>query len=100
MVATTETAAHLERCVLQALSERPDLMTYVIRNTLVMGPRGQKWRTELRTGRVLRACRRLEQRGHAEEVASVYAVQKCWAITDAGRAALTEQDGQTRGRVL
>lgn len=93
-MARTETAADLDRCVLRALSAREDLMTYVIRNTLVMGHRVQKWRPDLGTDRVLRACRRLASAGHIEEVASVYAVQKCWAITDAGRAALAEYDGR------
>lgn len=85
-----ETAVDLDREVLRALTERFGMMTYVIRNTLVMGHNRQKWRPDLSTARVLRACRRLEARGHIEEVASVYAVQKCWAATPAGCAALTQ----------
>ncbi|MFG1284438.1 hypothetical protein [Xanthobacter autotrophicus] len=91
-MAFTETYADLDRSVLQVLSERFETMTYVIRNTLVMGHRSQKWRPELSTSRVLRACRRLEQRGHITEVPSVYAVQKSWAITAAGRAALAGEE--------
>lgn len=87
----TETAAGLDREVLRALTERAGMATYVIRNTLVMGHKRQKWRPDLTTARVLRSCRRLEARGHATEVASIYAIHKCWAATPAGRAALTQE---------
>lgn len=87
-----ETAADLDREVLRALTERAGMATYVVRNTLVMGHKRQKWRSDLSTARVLRACRRLEARGHATEVASIYATHKCWAATGAGRAALSQQD--------
>lgn len=88
----TETAADLDREVLRALTERAGMATYVIRNMLVMGHKRQKWRSDLSTARVLRACRRLEARGHVAEVASFYAVMKCWVATDAGYAALDQED--------
>lgn len=90
----TETAADLDREVLRAMTERAGMPTYVIRNTLVMGHKRQKWRSDLPTARVLRACRRLQARGHATEVTSLYAVQsKCWSATPSGLAALEGEEG-------
>lgn len=95
----TETAPDLDREVLKALTERFGMMTYVIRNTLVMGHERQKWRSDLSTARVLRSCRRLEALGLAEEVASSYSVGKCWAATAEGhraRIAALEEEGEKR----
>ena len=89
----TETAADLDREVLRAMTERAGMPTYVIRNRLVMGHKRHKWRSDLATARVLRACRRLQARGHAMEVTSPYAVHKCWSATPAGLAALEGEEG-------
>lgn len=89
MMAKLTTPADLDRAVLKALSARGDTMTYVLRNCLVMdGYYGHRPR-KIETSKVLRACRRLAKLRHAEEV-QVNARDKCWRITAAGRAALTE----------
>ena len=94
----TETSSDLDREVLKAVAERFGMMTYVIRNTLVMGHERPKWRSDLSTARVLRSCRRLEARGLAEEVATSYSVGKCWAATADGHrariAALETEEGK------
>lgn len=81
----------LDQDVLKVLVARYEncAMTCVIRNTLVMD---RTWLPSLRTNHVLRACRRLEKSGYVAELASSYAVQKCWSVTSAGRAALAEGD--------
>lgn len=86
--------AMLDGEILKALSGRSDgAATYVLRNILDWPgePFHRQW---LGTSHVLTACRRLERKGLAEEVPSIYAVMKKWRITDLGRQALT---GNGRG---
>lgn len=64
-----------------------DDMTYVLRNRLDQ-PGRPLYRSGLTTAQVLQACRRLERLGFVRTTRTVYAVQKCWVITDAGRARL------------
>lgn len=75
--------------VLQVLSARPDAVTYVIRNTLVMRSYGFHFSSILKTREVRLACRRLQNRGLVAEAPTSYAVMKCWKITDAGRELLS-----------
>ncbi|WP_234053706.1 MULTISPECIES: hypothetical protein [unclassified Xanthobacter] len=75
----------LERDVLDALTKNSVLVTYVLRNTLVMPCYGYGWIQHLETHQVLAACRRLEARGHVEEAPTHYATYKAWQITPAGR---------------
>jgi len=71
--------------VMRAMLARPSgIMTYVIRNILALehGFRG------LPTAAVLRRLKKLEAAGKVQRVRSSYAIQLCWAITDAGREVL------------
>lgn len=83
----------LDRLVLEALLTRSRNATYVIRNHLDW-PGKPLHRRGLKTAQVLRACRRLQHRGLLYETSSSYLVMKCWALTDAGRAALSKAEGR------
>ena len=93
-MAKLTTPADLDRAVLGVLSQLPNEMTYVIRNMLDMAGYYGHRPKRVESSQVRQSCRRLEKKGYAKEVPSIYMRQKCWAITDAGLRALSEHKGE------
>lgn len=90
MTKRSEVAA-IDHDVLKFMEKHSEQMTYVICNRMNAGrAAGDRYKTS----DMLRACRRLEKQGLAEELNGVRGLQKCWRITDAGRADLAEHDGR------
>lgn len=76
---------HLDREVLVALRESGRMPTSSFRD-FVRRPDGIFREEGIDTPDILRACRRLEQRGYIEQAATSCRVMKVWQLTDEGRA--------------